>query len=411
LTATSGFTNPTFKWYDSQTSTTVLSIGASYTTPVDVVYDVLTITYYVSVSDDNHCENVSGDRKEVTIIVNPYATDANITANGTTICSGSTTALSASVTGVTNPIYKWYSSQTETTELYIGAIYTTPNLNTSTTYYVSVSGDEYCENETGSRKAVTVTVLNYATDNMINVTGTATICSGTNTILTASATGVTNPVYKWYSSQTETTELYIGAIYTTPNLNTNTTYYVSVSGDEYCENETGNRKAVTVTVLNYATDNMINLTGTATICSGTNIILTASATGVTNPVYRWYPSQTETTELYTGAIYTTPNLNTSTTYYVSVSGDEYCENEMGNRKAVTVTVNPYATADDITANGTTICFGLATTLTASASGVTNPTFKWYDSQTSTSELSIGASYDTPELTLTTKYYVSVYGDN
>ncbi|MDR1645802.1 MAG: IgGFc-binding protein [Tannerellaceae bacterium] len=39
----------------------------------------------------------------------------------------------------------------------------------------------------------------------ISISGTTTVCSGTTTALTASAPTVTNPIYRWYASQTATT--------------------------------------------------------------------------------------------------------------------------------------------------------------------------------------------------------------
>jgi uncharacterized protein (TIGR02145 family) len=144
---------PVFKWYDSQTATTALETGASYTTSTLTT----TTTYYVSVSGTGYDENATGSRKAVTVTVDPLATDADITANGTTICSGLTASLSAS-SAVPSPSFKWYATQTSTSVLSSASTYTTPALTTMTKYYVSVSGTGYCENATGTRKEVTVTV-------------------------------------------------------------------------------------------------------------------------------------------------------------------------------------------------------------------------------------------------------------
>ncbi|MDR2118441.1 MAG: hypothetical protein LBP25_02740 [Tannerellaceae bacterium] len=65
---------------------------------------------------------------------------------------------------------------------------------------------------------------------------------------------------------------------------------------------------------------------------------------------------------------------------------------------------PY-TASDISANDTVVCSGQSATLKASAAAVANPVFKWYDANSIF--LGEGASYTTPALTATTKYYVSV----
>jgi hypothetical protein len=233
-----------FKWYDSQTSTNVLFTGAKYTTPALTA----TKTYYVSVSSENYCENVTNDRKAVTVTVNPFATAANITAPGATICSGITATLTASANITGTQVFKWYDSQTSTNVLFTGAKYTTPALTATKTYYVSVSSENYCENATNDRKAVTATVTPVATS--ADITATApTICSGMTTTLTASTNISGTPTFRWYDSLTSTTVLATGADYTTPKLTATATYYVSVSSANYCENAPDDRKAVTVTVV------------------------------------------------------------------------------------------------------------------------------------------------------------------
>jgi hypothetical protein len=94
------------------------------------------------------------------------------------------------------------------------------------------------------------TVDPCATAANIIVTGTTEICHGANTTLTASSTGgIPDPVYRWYASQTATTPFNIGTSYTTSNLTADSTFYVSVSGTGWCENATGDRKEVTVIIL------------------------------------------------------------------------------------------------------------------------------------------------------------------
>jgi hypothetical protein len=89
------------------------------------------------------------------------------------------------------------------------------------------------------------------------------------------------------------------------------------------------------------------------ICYGTSVTLTPSTTDIINPEYKWYISQTENTPFHTGATYTTPALTTDTTFYISISGDNYCENDTGNRKAVRVRIHPLPTFVVVT--DTTIC--------------------------------------------------------
>jgi hypothetical protein len=74
---------------------------------------------------------------------------------------------------------------------------------------------------------------------------------------------------------------------------------------------------------------------------------------VTDPIFTWYADADLTVKL--------TDLNVSptatTTYYVSVQGEGICENIPGEAAAVTVTVNPRATAADITTEDGEICAG------------------------------------------------------
>ncbi|MEN2489318.1 GEVED domain-containing protein, partial [Flavobacterium sp. B11] len=398
LTASSRVASPVFRWYADQTTSTVLSTGATYNpSPVS------TTTYYVSVAGTGVCENAINTRKAVTVTVNGLATATDIVATDVTACPNDAVVLTASSTTVTTPVFRWYVDQTATTILHNGATFS-PSPGSTTTYYVSVSGDAVCENAINTRKAVTVTINPLATDADI-IVADQTICSGEIAVLTASSSLI-NPEFIWYADQTSVTPLSIGEIYG-PSPSTTTTYYVSVSGDGVCENAVNIRKAVVVTVNPLGLDSDITASD-AVICAGASAALTASSSTVATPVFRWYADQTSTTVLSTGATYNVSPA-TTTTYYVSVSGDGVCENAVNTRKAVVVTVNPLGLDSDITASDAVICAGASATLTASSATVTTPVFRWYADQTSATVLSTGAAYS-PTPATTTTYYVSVSGD-
>ncbi|MFC5623096.1 hypothetical protein ACFPWR_00005, partial [Algoriphagus winogradskyi] len=216
---------------------------------------------------------------------------------------------------------------------------------TTTTYYVTVSGDGVCENAPGDAAEVTVTVNPSATATDIQAMGD-TICEGDSFALSATSSTVTNPIFRFYTSQDLTTEI----TDLTVSPATTTTYYVTVSGDGVCENAPGDAAEVTVTVNPSATATDIQAMGD-TICEGDSFTLSASSSTVTNPVFRFYTSQDLTTEITD----LTVSPAATTTYYVTVSGDGVCENAPGDAAEVTVTVNPSATATDIQAMGDTIC--------------------------------------------------------
>ena len=136
-------------------------------------------------------------------------------------------------------------------------IYYTPNNN-----FVGLDSMKYsvtCGANTTATVYITI-IPSQASANMITA-DSVTICSGDVTNLTASLAtpgSVTNPVFKWYDAVTGGTELHTGATYTpSPNLTTNKTYYVSVSGTSHTESP---RKAVKVTVTPRTTPDIIKIT-------------------------------------------------------------------------------------------------------------------------------------------------------
>ncbi|NBV67225.1 MAG: hypothetical protein EBR74_01605, partial [Flavobacteriia bacterium] len=121
---------------------------------------------------------------------------------------------------------------------------------------------------------------------------------------------------------------------------------------------------------------------------------TASLSASGNGSITWYANSNATGQLGTGASYTTPALNATTTYYVNqaVSG---CASAL---TAVTVTAN---TPSNPTANNVSINCGQTASLSASSNGG----MIWYSNANGTGQLATGGNYTTPALSQTTTYYV------
>ncbi|MDR2027599.1 MAG: hypothetical protein LBQ01_08600, partial [Prevotellaceae bacterium] len=92
------------------------------------------------------------------ITVIPLSTAADITVKDTTVCYGTAATVTPEASGLANPVFQWYSTQTEATPFHTGDSYTTTNLKADTAFYLSVSGNGYCENIEGDRKEIRVTV-------------------------------------------------------------------------------------------------------------------------------------------------------------------------------------------------------------------------------------------------------------
>ena len=154
----------------------------------------------------------------------------------------------------------------------------------------------------------------------INTTTSGSVCNSGNVTLTATSTGGT---INWYNTAVGGIPLGSGATFTTPAINTTTTYFV----DAGCET---NRKAVVATV-NYTPNDPSVINPVPRCGNGTVVLEATSNTGVIN----WFSSAVGGTSLYTGNKFTTPVISNKTTYYAEASNNG-CINS--NRIAVDVII-------------------------------------------------------------------------
>jgi hypothetical protein len=158
----------------------------------------------------------------------------------TSPCVNGTTTLSPTTGGT------WISNNTGVATVTNAGVVTAISAGEATfTFTDSTTG---CSNTTPK-----ITVHDYAVETDITLSD-MTICWGKTASLTPVASGgITNPVFYWYNSQTSTTPIATTNTppytYTTSVLTANTTYYVGVAGDDYCENAINTRKEVTITVV------------------------------------------------------------------------------------------------------------------------------------------------------------------
>jgi gliding motility-associated-like protein len=299
LTA-SGSGPATYQWFNALAGGKLLATGATYTTPA------LTnsTTYYVQASN-GPCGSL---RIPVNVIVKPLLSPPSV--SGVITCSGSVTTLTATSQGGT---YQWFDAPLGGNLLATTATYTTPVLTATTNYYVqnTISG---C---VSPRALVTVTITPPPITPVVSNTS---VCSGSPAVLTASGAGTD---FSWYDSPTGGNLLSTSQTFVTPSLTSQTTYYVQ-AGSGTCASL---RAAVTVSI------NPAPLAPTAngtTICPGTTATLTASGPGV----IQWYDAPAGGSLLTSGNTFTTPALNSTTTYYIQ-STNGVCTSL---RTPVTVTI-------------------------------------------------------------------------
>lgn len=233
------------------------------------------------------------------------------------------------------------------------------------------------------------------------------VCNGTATAFTTSATGTTNITYQWQIYNTGTSfydDVVDGGGYsnaTTATLNINTsgnfgagTYRCKISGD-FAIPVYANSTSVTL-IPSPAAPASANVTN----CGSASFLLTATgASGLQQ--YVWYDENQAVIPGETTGSYTTPVITTSTNFYVAIT-DGTCES---SKTAISATINTIPAAPSVT--DASFCGPASLTLTAS--GGTNGQYRWYTVSTGGTAIAgeVNSTYVTPLLSATTSYFVSI----
>lgn len=222
-----------------------------------------------------------------------------------------------------------------------------------------------------------------ATAIQLSSSATAPACPGTQITLTAALSGtapaITNPVYKWYLNSNLSDTPQIGNSITV-NPSANTTYYVTVEGVGYCF--TGAAAQINVTVLPTGMPTDIVINAPANVCQGENVTFTASlaaGTTINNPVFKWYTDANLSQLAFQGTTFSllaTPDLVGTRTLYVTIEGDGYCANGIGNAATHTITVNAAPTITIAGGQSISAVAGNAFNLPTATAGAA--TIQWYD---------------------------------
>jgi gliding motility-associated-like protein len=232
--------------------------------------------------------------------------------------SGKVTLQATSSDGTVN----WYDTATGGKLLATGNSFLTPNLSTTTTYYVDAGA-----NCSAPRTAITATINTIPT--IIATNSPVSTCLGETVTLEATAsTGNIN----WYSSLTSSTVIGNGTSLTVSNVNQNTTYFA-----EAINNGCTNGKRILVEVTIYTPP--VVMDQQVTLCKFRSVTLDAQTP---NMIYRWSTGETTATiTVATAGIYTVD---------VTSPAPENCT----SRKKITVVEHDSPKIDSIDVNGTTV---------------------------------------------------------
>lgn len=334
-------------------------------------------TYYVA---ENNGSCNSGT-VAISVVVDAVFGSPTIAINATSsnICQGTLVTFTSTVTNEgPNPTYQWYLNGNP-----VGAdnsTFSMATLNDGDQVSVSLISDEYClETPTGNSNVITMIVNPEVNPTILISANSGTICSGTvvNFNSTVTNEGAT-PVYDWYVNGVSQSNN--SPTFSSGTLNDGDIITANLVSSEACANPTtANSNAITMEVNPMLTPVVSVSASNTSICSGSSVTFTASATdGGTNPIFQWYVNGVPAGS--NNSTFTTTGLVDGDVISVDLTSSEACVTAATvSSGTVTMTVAPSLLPTAfITATSNIFCPGDAIDFTASFTneGAT-PTYEWF----------------------------------
>ncbi|MBL7862723.1 MAG: gliding motility-associated C-terminal domain-containing protein [Cyclobacteriaceae bacterium] len=328
LTAPAGFS--TYAWSNGETTRQLVVDAAG--------------TFTVQTGNAPNCLSIASAPVVVTTTGLPCSgIPGTPSVSNASRCESGTLVLTAS--GATGGLeYRWYDVPAGGSVLFTGSAFTTPDLASTTTYYVSLY--DAVNLVEGNRAAATATIITIAKP-AISPAGPITLCQGSSTLLSAPV-GFTT--YLWSN----------GAITQQISVSSAGTYSVQ-TGNGTCVSPASDN--VTITVAPALAKPEISVTGNTALCNSESVELSAPG-GFTE--YTWS----------TGATSQAITVTSAGTYFVSV-GNGTCTSLPSDNTIISSVVSPAKPTITITGS-TTLCNGAFTVLSA-PTGFT--TYVWSTGET------------------------------
>jgi gliding motility-associated-like protein len=358
-----------YRWYDTQERLIPGEQNATMVTPVIEE----TTTYYVSIMDEQ-CES---ERVAVEATVNQSPPEPMV--EDVIRCNPGNYTLTA--LGGQEGQYRWYDANDNLIAEEVVSSYTTPLLNTTTSYFVSLVS-QGCE-----RPKAEVRAIIHPVPDPPQVDDEERCGSGA---LTLNARGGEDGNYRWYDAEMQLLDGETNASLNLADLQASQSFYVSIT-NAHCESEKVEVQALVKDIPALPEVSYVE------ICEGNHATLEVSNEEATS--YRWYDANGDLITELNETHFTTPALNTDQTYYVSAVTDA-CESEQVQVE-VDVIVVPEAPDVEDEIRCTAGNFELQ------AEGGEQGNYRWYDAEGNLIESENGSSLTTPLLSNTTTYFVSL----
>ncbi|MEX0811955.1 MAG: gliding motility-associated C-terminal domain-containing protein [Chitinophagales bacterium] len=289
--------------------------------------------YTLSVIAENTCGSSSAQNLEVNVLQSPSAPSVNVTANN--ICEGESTTINASGSSGGNISYQVYDAANGGNFLGNTSLDVSPQ--NTTTYYVEAVNESGCS-YAGGRVPVEVVVLQAPNAPSVEVDNQS-VCSGDSAVFTASASSGAS--INWWSAADGGTLLGTGTEFNTGSATESTTFYVSTTAANGCEQITA-RASVNLNVLENPSLSL------GTDANNNSIFISEALTAIAEPdYYDLYQFFLNEEEVQIDSINTWASSILENGDVISViATDAGC---IGNKAEITITVNDFPNA--FTPNG------------------------------------------------------------
>lgn len=310
----------------------------------------------------------------------PTAPLISIAVTGSGACQGTAVQFTATtVNGGPTPSYLWKVNGTPSgTNSPLFNTSTLVNSDVVTCELTSNSGCASPLNAVSNSISVSLTPTVTPTISVTAAPGN-NICSGTSVTFTAAATGGgSSPVYQWKVNGFD-------AGTNSPSFTSTTLLNGDVVTCEFTSNATCaipatvTSTAITMNAVNIATPAISIAASSTTICAGTNVTFTASASGGgSSPVYQW-----KVNGMLAGTnntVFQSSTLNNGDIISCELTSSLNCvTTSSAVSNSITMTVNPTiaASVSISSGSGTTICSGTSVTFTATPTNGGTPTYQWF----------------------------------
>jgi sugar lactone lactonase YvrE len=374
-TTTNGGAAPMYQWRKNG-----LDVGTSDTSYTDnalVNGDAINCSL---VSNANCLSFSNAVSNLVTVTVNPnLVPSVAIVASQTNICSGTLVTFTANATNTgAAPIYQWKKNSVN-----VGtnsATFTSSTLTNSDTISCTMISNVLCGSPLNvSSNKVIISVITTVTPTVSISTPLLSICSGTTTTFTATATnGGTSPSYQWFvNGSLAGTD---SVKFSSNTLTNGSIVSCVVTSNALCPSvATANSNTLSMTVATTVTPSItITSSVTPNLCSATTSITFFSNVvgGGTTPAFQWRRNGilVGTLSTFTRASWVTGDTITCT--LVSNAICKTATSAISNK--ITIVVNtPVVPTISINTPIRTVCSGLPITFTATATNVgSSPQYFW-----------------------------------